>query len=203
MVLLFTGCATVDQKSWEKARQMDSFESYGDYIKSNPLGAHVGEARAKIAKSYTLDDHEVEQLARLQKDNPIEAKRALYVDKLIFTAAACLDMQANWVYPVKGRKLYDMLKKYDSQTLGDSMTRVVLIHIDRLRVLFLIVKLGISGTQSTLNSLLMRYGDKGMAEDFLNSGSGELHSGGSDWARAHGYRIRSGPGSHRVGWGRF
>ncbi|MBU2028454.1 hypothetical protein KJ761_01005 [Patescibacteria group bacterium] len=200
---LLTGCASVDRQSWEKARQSNSFEGYGEYIKSNPRGAHVNEARAEIAKSYTLSDEEVNRLVRLQKENPAEAKRALYVDKLMFTAAACLNMQANWVDLKKGRQLYNLLKEYDSQTLGDSMTRVVLIHIDRLRVLFLIVKLGVSGTQNTLNSLLMRYGDKSMAEDFLNSGSRELHSGGASWAGAHGYRIQTGRGSHRVGWGRF
>ena len=59
------------------------------------------------------------------------------------------------------------------------------------------------GTQSPLNDLLMKYGDKSMAEDYINSGSKELHEGGAAWARANGYSIRAGPGSHRVGWGSF
>jgi hypothetical protein len=200
---LLTSCASVDRQSWEKAKQRDSFEGYGEYIQTNPRGIYVNQARAEIAKSYTLNNEEIEQVVRLQKENPTEARRALYVDKLMFTAAACLDMQANWVDMTKGRKLYNLLTRYDSQTLSDSMVRVVLIHIDRMRVLFLIVKLGVSGTQSTLNSLLMRFGDKSMAEDFLNCGSGDLHDGGAAWARAHSYRIQTGAGSHRVGWGRF
>jgi hypothetical protein len=192
-----------DRLSWERARQNNSFEGYGEYIQSNPRGAYVNQARAEIAKSYTLNDEEVNQLVRLQKENPVEASRALYIDKLMFTAAASLDMQANWVDLTRGRRLYNLLKQYDSQSLSNSMTRVVLIHIDRLRVLFLIVKLGVSGTQSTLNSLLMQYGDKSMAEDFLNSGSGDLRAGGEAWARINRFHIRTGPGSHRVGWGRF
>jgi hypothetical protein len=201
--IIFSGCATVDQQAWQKARQADSFEGYGEYIVQNPRGSHVNQARAEIAKSYMLSDEEVNQVVRLQKENPTEARRALYIDKLMFTAAACLDKDANWADLNKGRKLYNLLQQYDSHTLSNSMVRVVLIQIDRLRVLFLIVKLGVSGTQNSLNGLLMRYGDKKMAEDFLNCGSPDLHSGGEAWGRAHGYHIRTGPGSHRVGWGRF
>ncbi len=202
-LLLLLGCATTERKAWQQAKQANNFESYGEYIRLNPRGPHVSEARREIAKSYLLSDEEVTLVARLQRENRVEAKRAMYVDKLMFTAAACLNLQANWVDRVKGRKLYDLLKQYDSQTLTESMTRVVLIHIDRLRVLFLIVKLGVPGTQRPLNALLIQYGDKSMAEDFLNSGSRDLHDGGEAWGNAHGYKIRTGPGSHRVGWGSF
>jgi hypothetical protein len=203
IVLCLAGCATADRQAWEKARKADNFAAYSEYIGSNPKGKHVGEARREIAKSYKLTDAEVASLANLQQASPAEAKKIEYVDKLIFTGANCLDGNANWVDRAKGRQIYDMLKKYDSQTLGASMIRVVLIQIDRLKVLFLIVKLGVAGTERPLNNLLMRYGDKRMAEDYLNSGSPELHRGGEAWAAAHRMRIQTGPGSHRVGWDRF
>jgi outer membrane protein assembly factor BamD (BamD/ComL family) len=193
----------LEQKAWEKASQANNFESYGEYVKSYPKGVHVKEARKEIAKSYLLNDAEVAKVAKLQQEDRNEAKRAEYIDKLIFTGANCLDQAANWVDRVKGRKIYEMLKKYDSQVLTDSMIRVVLIQIDRLKVLFLVVKLGVTGTQKPLNALLIEYGDKSMAEDYLNSGSKELYDGGATWARAHGYSILTGWGSHRVSWGTF
>jgi len=193
----------LDQEAWEKASQANKFESYGEYIKSYPKGIHVDEARKEIAKSYLLSDAEIAKVAKLQQENRNEAKKAEYLDKLVFTGASCLDREANWVDRVKGKKTYDMLKKYDNQDLTDSMIRVVLIQIDRLKVLFLVVKLGVPGTQKPLSDLLMEYGDKSMAEDYLNSGSKELYDGGAAWARAQGYTILTGWGSHRVSWGTF
>jgi len=72
-----------------------------------------------------------------------------------------------------------------------------------LRALFLGVKLGIPGTEERLNGILVKHGDKRMAEDFLNSGSQKLHDGGKQWAERHGYTIHTGLGSHRVTWGEF
>ncbi len=202
-VLYLIGCATSEMQAWQKARQADNFSAYSEYIGSYPRGQHVREAREKIARNYLLSDAEIDTVARLQKESPAEAKKIEYIDKLIFTGANCLDLNAIWIDLVKGKRIYDMLKSYDSQALADSMTRVVLIQIDRRKVLFLIVKLGIPGTERTLNNLLMRYGDKSMAEDYLNCGSAQLREGGEAWARAKGFRIMTGPGSHRVGWGSF
>lgn len=195
--------ALLEQQAWEKAKAANSFTSYGEYIKSYPRNPHAEEARKEIAKSYKLNDAEIANVAKLQQDKPAEAKKAEYIDKLIFSGANCLDSNANWIDRVKGRQIYDMLKKYDSQTLTDSMIRVVLIEIDRLKVLFLVVKLGVSGTQKPLNDLLMEYGDKSTAEDYLNCGSKDLYDGGAAWAKAHGGYISTGWGSHRFGWGSF
>ncbi|MCB2102994.1 MAG: hypothetical protein KDE22_19115, partial [Rhodobacterales bacterium] len=65
------------------------------------------------------------------------------------------------------------------------------------------IKLGLPDSARQLNDLLMRHGSKSMAEDYLNSGSRQLADGGRAWASAHGYRINTGPGSHRSSWGRF
>jgi len=49
----------------------------------------------------------------------------------------------------------------------------------------------------------MVYGDRSMAEDYLNSGSDELHDWAVKWGKAHGYSIHTGSGSNRAAWGRF
>jgi hypothetical protein len=192
-----------EQKLWESVKQIDSYEAYSKYVLFYPKGRYVNEARKGIAKTYKMTSEEIAEVAKLQQEKPAEAMKMEYIDKLIFTGANCLDGNANWTDRAKGREIYDMLKKYDSQALGRSMVRVVLIQVDRLKVLFLIVKLGVEGTQQPLNDLLMKHGDKGMAEDYLNCGSKELHEGGAAWARANGYYISTGWGSHRVGWGSF
>ena len=53
-----------------------------------------------------------------------------------------------------------------------------------------------------LRELLHRYGDKSLAEDYLNCGRFELEKIGREWAEIHGYNVGTGmSGSHRVEWG--
>jgi hypothetical protein len=49
--------------------------------------------------------------------------------------------------------------------------------------------------------LLEGYGDKMLAEDYLNCGQPDLDSAGRRWASARGYGVHSGYGSHRATWG--
>ncbi|MFA6055480.1 MAG: hypothetical protein WC769_08905 [Thermodesulfovibrionales bacterium] len=100
----------------------------------------------------------------------------------------------------KGRELYDGLKRLQEKYLINSL---VLNHFMRLRILILSIKLGTQGSEEKLTNILMVYGDKSMAEDYLNSGSSQLADGGQAWAREHGYYVGTGSGSHRAMWGRF
>jgi hypothetical protein len=125
------------------------------------------------------------------------------IDSLVNAGAECLNSEAGWIDAKTGRKIYDILKTTQGNLVTDSVAKFIYANKNRQKVLFLAVKLGIPGTQKKLNNLLLNYGDKKMAEDYLNSGSKELHSGGEDWARANGYFIATGPGSHRVTWGNF
>ena len=52
-----------------------------------------------------------------------------------------------------------------------------------------------------LSSLLMRFGDKTLAEDYLNCGNGRLADAAAAWGREHGLNVKTGAGSHRVQWG--
>ena len=141
--------------------------------------------------------------ALLEKKNP-EGLKSSVINCLVVTGAQLLDGEAQWADSEAGRQVYDLLKSYDGSVVTSTIVkRVSQDHGDRLRVLFLAVKLGIPGSESRLNQLLLRHGDKAMAEDFLNSGSDKLHDGGAKWAEAQGYNINTGPGSHRATWGGF
>jgi len=124
-------------------------------------------------------------------------------EKLVKDGAKLLDKQGDWIDEVKARPSYDALKELDGNLVTDVIVRKVEKDENRLHVLFLAVKLGIPGSEKRLNGVLEEFGDKSMAEDFLNSGSEALYEGGKNWANRHGYSINTGPGSHRVAWGRF
>jgi hypothetical protein len=49
--------------------------------------------------------------------------------------------------------------------------------------------------------LLEGYGDKTLAEDYLNCGQPDLDSAGRTWGRKRGYNVGKGSGSHRASWG--
>lgn len=91
----------------------------------------------------------------------------------------------------------------DRFTTNALALQVIGAHDRRSRTLILAVKLGIPGSHDKLGALLMVYGDRSMAEDYLNSGSDELHDWAVKWGKAHGYSIHTGPGSNRAAWGRF
>lgn len=126
------------------------------------------------------------------------------ISRLVITGANCLDDNANWADVRQGHIVYGILKGNPEPLVTGSLRCVIVTDINRKKVLFLAVKLGIPGSQKAINKLLMTHGDKSMAEDYLNSGSSDLYEGGAAWARAHGYYIMTGMfGSHRVSWGVF
>lgn len=130
-------------------------------------------------------------------------KKPNAIDNLVHKGAGYLSDEADWIDIDEGRRIYNILKTVKGEVVVDSLARHVLKPEIRLRALFLGVKLGIPGTEERLNKILVKRGDKRMAEDFLNSGSQKLYDGGREWANEHGYFIRSGMGSHRVTWGQF
>jgi hypothetical protein len=136
--------------------------------------------------------------------NPEEMKAVPELEEKVVDAARLLSSSGEWTDSAKARPLYDGLKgQQDKYVVNALVLRVIRGDDLRSRVLLLAIKLGIPGSEEKLGALLMVYGYKQMAEDYLNSGSSLLHSSGADWANAHGYHIRTGSGSHRSGWGRF
>ncbi len=119
-------------------------------------------------------------------------------------ASELLDERGLWRDEKKGSQIYKSLKSSDPRKVINGIVGVVLSQPQlRLGALILAVKLGIDGTEDKLNYVLLNHGSESMAEDFLNSGSRELASGGRKWATANNYSINTGPGSHRASWGKF
>lgn len=144
--------------------------------------------------------------ARIQNndgDTPPDLREIGRVDNLLRAGAKLLSGRGDWTNAVKARPIYDELKGMDGRLVAKAIVRRVTNGEDRLRVLFLAVKLGIPGSEQRLNDLLQAYGDKSMAEDYLNSGSQLLNEGARRWASERGYSINSGGGSHRVAWDQF
>jgi len=133
-----------------------------------------------------------------QKDDP------KVVDAIVVETANCLDSEAKWIHGSRSQKYYDELKYWNKPSyVINSLVRQVIVPERRLHILFLTVKLGIPGSEEKLADVLMQYGDKKMAEDYLNSGSTKLSDAGKLWAKKNGYIINAGTGSHRVYWGQY
>ncbi len=136
-------------------------------------------------------------------DTPSDVREIGRANHLLNAGAKLLNGRADWSDRAKARPIYDELKRMNGLIVTKAVVRKVTAGEDRLRVLFLAVKLGITGSEEHLNAVLQTYGDKNMAEDYLNSGSPLLNEGAKRWANEHGYSINAGGGSHRVAWGRF
>ena len=135
---------------------------------------------------------------------PADMESLPEIEGKVIEAAELLDNSGNWSDPDMARSLYDGLRARPERYLINAIVLQTIHNSQqRLHVLLLAIKLGIDGSEDKLVNILMLYGDKSMAEDYLNSGSDGLHAGGVRWANSHGYNIHTGPGSHRAGWGRF
>lgn len=131
------------------------------------------------------------------------------VDRLLLAGAGCVSDQGD-LEREHGLPLYRTLKSIadDAAPNGggrecviSGLERAVLEGKLRSKVLMFAVKLGIEGSESRLKDLLLKHGDKQMAEDYLNCGSQALDEAGRAWAAARGYLVSVGDGSHRVRWG--
>lgn len=154
--------------------------------------------------SFRYQPEALRAVSKLLSRGHAKVKEPKVVDCLITTGALLLTDYAGWTERNEARNVYDLIKRYDNNTVVEGLVRKVIEDAtNRLHVLFLGIKLGIPGSQERLNQVLDEHGDKEMAEDFLNSGSSELYEGGKRWANNHGYSIMTGMGSHRASWGNF
>jgi hypothetical protein len=120
------------------------------------------------------------------------------------STSSLLNNNGQWSNRSKARPAYDDLRMLNSKAVTISLCQQVVARPKlQTRILLLAIKLGINGSEDELIAVLFVYGNKSMAEDYLNSGSGKLADGGRKWAAVNGYRISTGYGSHRSGWGSF
>jgi hypothetical protein len=190
-------------KNWQMTYAKDTVQGYEEYIMEHPRSEFVGVARDRLKVLYRMSAKEINAAVAAQNSRNAKALQSDIVSRMIMAGANYIDDNAGWTDYNEGRKIYDYLKRADMGKVIESMQRVIVVHINRMHVLFLAVKLGLRGSEEALNSLLLTYGDVSMAEDYLNSGSSILNEGGRKWAKANGYMIGVGMGSHRVSWGSF
>jgi hypothetical protein len=185
-------------------------------LEDTPLHVSIYESEAGMATLLRQKGADDTLLNRYGL-NPAEMQGLPEIESKIVETAQLLSPGGEWTDRSKARAMYDSLRARQDKYLINSLVLQIIRPLTlqelfqemrggrktRLKVLILAVKLGIHGSEEKLVSVLMVYGDKSMAEDFLNSGSDILADGGRSWAAAHRYRITTGPGSHRASWGSF
>lgn len=145
-----------------------------------------------------------ESLLNLYGLAPQEMQAVPEIEEKIISIAGLINLNGSWIDRDSAQKFYRHLKLLKPKFVTNSLVLQVINNPSlRLKVLIVAIKLGVVGSEGKLASLLMIYGNKSMAEDYINSGSALLAEAGIKWARDNGYRTMAGPGSHRASWGRF
>ncbi|MDX1410718.1 MAG: hypothetical protein R3351_01050 [Nitrospirales bacterium] len=150
-----------------------------------------------------LNELEPSKDRRGEMGKRIVSKDQPTIDSLIYAASTLLDHQGHWLDKQEGRQVYDALQKMDRNAVGDGLARQVRFPEYRSQLLILGVKLGIPGSETKLNQVLIDHGDDSMAEDFLKSGFPNIDAGVREWARSKGYQITLGSARSRAEWGDF
>lgn len=96
-----------------------------------------------------------------------------------------------------------------AQMLGDAVAAVSLfpkVQPDAITALqtacLSLIRRGDEARVPEMVDLLDGYGDKRLAEDYMNCGQPDLGGAGQEWAVKHGYSVKAGEnGSHRAAWG--
>ena len=93
--------------------------------------------------------------------------------------------------------------------LGDALAAVSLFYTIQTEAVegvqqasLNLIRLGNESRIPEMVELLEQYGDKKLAEDYLNCGQPDLDAAGRTWAQKRGYFVSQGSGSHRASWGR-
>lgn len=135
----------------------------------------------------------------------LTAEKFTEIDKKIVYISSLLNKNGHWSDRSKARMGFDDLRMLNGKAVTISLCQQVAARpLLQNRILLLAIKLGIDGSEDELAAVLFVYGNKSMAEDYLNCGSEKLYDGARRWVAAHGYRVsKTHYGSHRSKWGRF
>ncbi len=125
-------------------------------------------------------------------------------EELLKRGARCLEPMGVWRDVNQGRAVYGKLEGCSPRIYNPAIVRVVLKNSEsRRQLLYLAIKLGISGSEEKLVEVLDGFGTKEMAVDYLNAGSDILRVAAERWARRNNYRIYTTGGRRVVTWGQF
>lgn len=166
---------------------------------------HVSVYRSDEASSTLLREHGADEaLANRYGLIPRDMRELPALQDKIVAAAALLTSSGSWTDSARARTLYNELRARQDKFLVNSVVlQVVRGASTRRNTLILAIKLGISGSEDQLSTVLTLFGDKSMAEDYLNCGSNKLEEAARKWAESRGYQIMRIPGGARATWGRF
>lgn len=108
-----------------------------------------------------------------------------------------------WTDGPKARRLYDTLSGQDPTIFANAVEIAVSSGEQRREVAQAVIKLGIAESDVALISAFGSNPSKGIAEDYLNSGSVPLSSTARNWAAINGFRIVESLYGTGARWGAF
>ncbi len=151
-------------------------------------------------------DHEVLKilLAKLKDNAALNRIMAGAHDRAMRQAAAQKAGTKSW------KEIFDAatVKGATVQMLGDALAAVSLYSETQpgakegvQHACLNLIRRGNESRIPEMVDLLEGYGDKALAEDYLNCGQPDLDTAARQWASRRGYNINTGAGSHRASWG--
>jgi hypothetical protein len=192
LILMLSGCASLSSN--DAGERIKALRRTNDpVVLTKVAGEDPDSAVRKLegvrkAGFNKLEQPQLTELARTAKD-----------PAAVLAARIKLN-QENWTSAFKPGSL-------DSKGLGNVLGAVALVDSPQpssaavVSACHTFIRRGDSSRIPELKDLLMRFGDKPLAEDYLNCGNSQLRAAGESWANSHGYNVGSGNGSHRVSWG--
>lgn len=78
---------------------------------------------------------------------------------------------------------------------------IEILNEDNRSVISILIEIGDQRAVNPLIDALNNYGDKGLAEVYLNSGNSDLEKAAFDWADRNGYIVKKEPGGGGPSWG--
>ncbi|MGC2062407.1 MAG: hypothetical protein WA610_05465, partial [Thermodesulfovibrionales bacterium] len=143
-------------------------------------------------------------LAKLEDKTMLKRIAAGASDRPMRLAAAQKSGEKSWA------RIFDdaTTKGGTVQMLGDALAAASLFESVQREAVYGVqqaclnlIRRGDESRIPEMVDLLEGYGDKTLAEDYLNCGQPDLDASGRVWANKRGYSVGTGAGSHRATWG--
>ncbi|MFK4085124.1 ankyrin repeat domain-containing protein [Kribbella sp. NPDC020789] len=137
---------------------------------------------------------------------PADMARLGSCERMLLNTARRLTLQGTWLSDGAAvQESFRQLRRAHQRFFQPALTRTAIANPrERRQIVVLAVKLGRASSEKPLLELLRIWGDRQLAEDFLNCGSEPLAHGAERWARANRYVIHRYGGTARpIRWGRF
>ena len=191
-----------------------AIEKLTDQTMLAKLAREATERNILVAVVTRLTDQTM--LAKMSAEAEDWEVRKLAFRKLSETGLAKLAVEAEdkavqlAVEVKQGKKTLDVAfldSQLNTSGLGDALGAVALVGYQPsasgavVQACHKYIRQGDVARIPELKELLTLYGNKTLAEDYMNCGQSDLDAAGKAWARANGYDVLPSFGSARVRWG--